>query len=681
MRFRGKTARLVYKIFAAGVAAAAIIAVIPSQAQEIENTPAAGLVPHAECTYFGPDRERFTPHQLSGGSVSGHLTAQFQAAIAGHSPRTTRARPYLNLREVESNLIDSDINADFLANNVTPADKTTDYEFIRRATLDLTGRIPTAARVTTFVASADPNKRAALIDELLARPEWVDKWTMYFGDLFKNTAANTQVNIRPEGRNAFYKWIHDSVAAGKPYNKMATEIIAAQGNNSFDQTNGQINYLPLGVVTGGPAQDIFDSQTANVADVFLGLAHVNCLLCHNGRGHLDSLSLWASQTTRVQAWGLSAFMAHTWTRSLNLPPDPNNPNRGNYNYWSLDVYKTDYQLNTTTGNRPARQPIGTVKVITPSYIFTGATPAGSEDYRVALARNVTGDFQFARAAVNYQWAQFFGVGIVDPPDQFDPARLDPNKPPPAPWTLQPTNAKLLNDLAQYFIESNYDIKALQRLIVTSDTYQLASEYSGTYDPAWDKYFARKFVRRLWAEELHDSVVTAINALPSYTVPNFSNDSAIYDANSPGFGKISFAMQAPDVVNMPDGGGAVSQFLDTFLRGNRDDQPRKSEGSILQTLGLMNDNFIQSRIHATGTGSTATYLMNALTSLSSDTALVNKLFMDILSRPPNPDELTLALAELKTGASSSGAVTATQRKTNAEDLLWTLFNKVDFVFNY
>ena len=60
------------------------------------------------------------------------------------------------------------------------------------------------------------------------------------------------------------------------------------------------------------------------------------------------------------------------------------------------------------------------------------------------------------------------------------------------------------------------------------------------------------------------------------------------------------MQAPDVVNMPDGGGAVSQFLDVFLRGNRDDQPRKSEGSILQALGLMNDNFIQSRIHATGT---------------------------------------------------------------------------------
>ena len=80
--------------------------------------------------------------------------------------------------------------------------------------------------------------------------------------------------------------------------------------------------------------------------------------------------------------------------------------------------------------------------------------------------------------------------------------------------------------------------------------------------------------------------------------------------SPGFGKISYAMQAPDVVNMPDNGGAVSQFLDNFLRGNRDDQPRKEEGSILQALGLMNDNFVESRIHATGSGATATFLMRS-----------------------------------------------------------------------
>ncbi|HWF08341.1 MAG TPA: DUF1549 domain-containing protein [Bryobacteraceae bacterium] len=630
-------------------------------------------IPHPECSYFGTDRERFNPRRSSTSSAAGDLTRQFHARIVTAPAGPNRVQPFDGVATGSRavNLIDKFIYAGLQANNITPAGKTTDYEFVRRVTLDLTGRIPTADRVTSFTASIDPAKRAGLIEDLLSSSAWVDKWTMYFGDLFKNTAATVQVTIRPEGRNAFYKWIHDSVAANKPYNQMATELIAAQGNNSFDQSNGQINYLALGVVTGGPSQDIFDSQTANVADVFLGLAHVNCLLCHNGRGHLDSLSLWGSQTTRAQAWGLSAFMAHTWTRSVSLPKDPANPNR-NYNYWSLDTYKTDYNLNTTTGNRPARQPIGTVKTITPNYFFTGAKPASGEDYRIALAKNVTGDFQFARAAVNYIWAQFFGMGIVDPPDQFDLARLDPDNPPPAPWTLQPSNARLLNALAQSFIDSGYDIKALMRLIANSDTYQLASDHAGEWDPAWDKYFGRKFVRRLWPEEVHDSIATAISTLPIYTVPGFTNDSTVYGGNSPGFGKISYAMQAPDVVNMPDGGGAVSQFLDTFLRGNRDDQPRKGEGSILQALGLMNDAFVENRVHATGSGATASYLTKLLP--LSDDALIQTLFMDVLSRRPTPDEMIAARTELASGGAS-------KRKAEAEDLLWTLFNKVDFSFNY
>ncbi|MDP9169520.1 MAG: DUF1553 domain-containing protein, partial [Acidobacteriota bacterium] len=240
------------------------------------------------------------------------------------------------------------------------------------------------------------------------------------------------------------------------------------------------------------------------------------------------------------------------------------------------------------------------------------------------------------------------------------------------WTLQPSNARLLNALAQSFIDSGYDLKALMRLMANSDTYQLASEYNGTWNPAWEQYFARKFVRRLSSEELHDAVVVATNTLPLYTVNSFSNDSTVYGVTSPGFGKISFAMQAPDVVNMPDNGGAVSQFLDTFLRGNRDDQPRKTEGSILQTLGLMNDNFVESRIHATGTGTTATFLMKLMT--LSDAALVDTLYLDVLSRPASASEKTIALAELASGGAAA-------RKTNAEDLLWTLFNKVDFVFNY
>ncbi|HXJ37645.1 MAG TPA: DUF1553 domain-containing protein [Bryobacteraceae bacterium] len=644
----------------------------PSRAQQPESEPQPELsVEHADCPFFGPERERFLPRiRMNSESMPGRITRQFRAAAPGLSPLQPRAAAFTDAAAGKANLIDQYIWQDLQANNITPAGMTTDYEFIRRATLDLTGRIPKADRVNSWTQSLDPNRRAALVDDLLAQPEWADKWTMFYGDLFRNAASAVQVQIRPEGRNAFYKFLHDSLAANKPYNNMATEMIAAQGTNTFDQANGQTNYLVLGVVSGGPAQDIYDGQTARIAQQFMGLAHVDCLLCHNGRGHLDSLSLWGSKSTRVQAWGLAAFLARTQVKQINTPQDPANPN-ARYNYFSLVPLTTDYNLNTTTGNRPARQPIGTVRTITPAWMFGGDAPGKGEDYRVALARYVTSDFQFSRAAVNYVWAQFFGRGIVDPPDQFDPARLDPDNPPADPWTLQPSNPRLLNALAQYFIDSNYDLKALMRLIVTSDTYQLASEYKGTWDPAWEKYFARHFVRRLWAEEVHDSIVTAIDTLPSYTVNGFSNASTVYGVDSPGFGKISFAMQAPDVINMPD--GASSAFMDNFLRGNRDDQPRKSEGSVLQALALMNDTFVQNRIHATGTGATSSFLMKLLP--LPDDQLINTLYIDVLSRYPTQAEKALALAQLtKPG-------TTTARRTNAEDILWTLFNKVDFVFNY
>ena len=152
------------------------------------------------------------------------------------------------------------------AQGVQPADLTTDWEFIRRVTLDLTGRIPTSARVLAFVADTTPDKRAKLVDELLASPQWVDKWTMYFGDLYQNTDQRPSTSLRrfPAGRNAFYKWIHDSLDSGKPYNQMATEMITATGPNSY--TQGELNWILNGYITGGPQQDITDSMAANVSD-------------------------------------------------------------------------------------------------------------------------------------------------------------------------------------------------------------------------------------------------------------------------------------------------------------------------------------------------------------------------------------------------------------------------------
>ncbi len=593
----------------------------------------------------GPNGFFFTSTNLS--AVTNEVTYKLAPEFVPGGTRTDTTQQLDKLGTIDRYIFKAIQDA-----GVVPAERTTDAEYIRRVTLDLTGRIPDAARVVAFLADTRPNKRSLLVDELLAKPEWVDKWTMFYGDLFRNVSSNNQIKRYPEGTQAFYNWIKASLANNKPYNQMATELITATGTNNYRQ--GEINFVVGGVVTGGPQQDIWDSQTVLTVSTFLGISHINCLLCHNGRGHLDTLSLWGSSTTRAQAWQMSSFFSHTDDIRTSVDPVAG----GTPIYWGLadnTKYTLDYILNTTTGNRPTRS--GNTRVA-PMYLFSGRGPQPGENYRAAFAREVTGDVQFSRAAVNYLWEQFFSKGIVSPSDAFDPARLDPDNPPSADsgWTLQPTNARLLNALAQDFIASKYDLKAIMKEIVTSETYMLSARYNGAWNPQWENLFARKFVRRLWAEEIHDGIAQASGLLPSYDLTKLGYSGA----------PVQYAMQLPETIRTPDG-GSVANFLDGFLRGNRDDEDRRSEGSIAQALDLMNDPFVMNRISGSGN---ANLLLVKNINLPND-QLVNTLFLAVLSRYPTDAEKAASIAQLTTST----------RTLAAEDLLWSLFNKVDFTFNY
>jgi len=626
-------------------------------AQDIDLGVPDYVVEHPECVLFGPKYDQYvaktvnanglTPHQMQ---VSA-LTSAVSLMLAPIPPGSRTGTFGREQQQSQAGSIDSFIFSALSTAGVQPAPATTDYEFIRRVTLDLTGRIPSPDRVISFVADPTSDKRAKLIDELMAKPEWIDKWTMWFGDLYQNNSQNSQIRRYPQGVKAFNDYVRASLSANKPYDQWAVDLITATGSDSY--TDGRLNLLAGGVVTGGPIQDDFDQETANLSTMFLGISHINCLLCHNGRGHLDSLSLWGSQTTRYQAWQLASYVSHSEATKTPVA----GATGGNPYYWGVADNtrnaRTDYPLNTTTGNRPARQPVGTEKNVAPLYFFTNDAPKSGESYRAALARAMTADPQFARATVNYMWAYFFGAGIVDPPDQFDPARLDPNNPPPAPWTLQPSNPGLLNALTQQFIANKFDLRWLMRTIVNSQAYQLSSRYSGTYNQAWDSLFARHLVRRLWSEEVHDAIAQSSNILPSYTLATGD--------------KVTYAMQFPEPLNTPSAGNAVTPFLDAFLRGNRDDEIRSGDGSISQALDLMNDNFVISRIKSTGL---STSLLPQNLNLPND-QLVSKLYMAVLSRPPNATELSAGVNMLSSGT----------RAQSAENLLWALYNKVDFVFNY
>ncbi|MFQ5928484.1 MAG: DUF1553 domain-containing protein, partial [Acidobacteriota bacterium] len=554
-----------------------------------------------------------------------------------------------------------------------------DAEFLRRVTLDLTGRIPTSAEVRSFLQSKDPNKRRTLIRQLLSwwpdlggprritgrsghegsvyedienmgtsnspSPGFVDKWTMFFGDLLRNTARDSNVRRYVEGRNAFYDFIREFVAAGMPYDVFVERLITGSGNN---YTVGEANWVVGGITRMGPRQDTYDTLWVRAATQFLGLSHFDCLLCHAGAGRVDKVNLWSAGIERKQAWEMAAFFSRTRIRRKLISQRPRK-----YSWTVRDVPRGNYRLNTDSGNRPPRWSLDGSNVVKPRYIFSEAQTSGST-YREVLAKNLIQDRQFARATVNYLWKEMMGMGIVEPADQFDLARLDPSAVLPEGWSPQPTHPELLEALTEDFIHNGFSIRHILFLIADSNAYQLSSSFPGEWKVEYTPYFARKYVRRLWAEEIHDAITQATGVVPSYHIQGFSTP-------------VQRAMQFPDP-REPRRNGRVRAFLDFFLRGDRDQNPRSDEATILQALNMMNHRFVVSRIKNSNENSTVSKLLANYT--FSDADLVEELFLSTLSRFPTEEEMSLGLAALKP-----------RRVRGAENLQWVLLNKVDFLYNY
>jgi hypothetical protein len=645
-------------------------------------------VPHAECSFLGKERDQFLTiglgADLSAMTKSSELTTAVAAALSS-GPRLSRGR--VSSSPLAGSAIDTAIFAGLQSQGIAAAGLSTDAEFLRRVTLDLTGRIPTAQEVIDFLNDAAPGKRERAIDRLLATPQWADRWAMFFGDLYRNTTVTAQVNRYPDGRDAFHLFLKNSLLENEPYDQMAREMLTASGVNDgryypeefasyqqyLDLTGDYqgnpvkptaASYIVGGRVTGGPIHDTYDGMAVNVARDFLGLSHMDCIMCHDGKGHLDSLSVWGAQATRLQAWQLAAFFSQTGlSRPRRTPPRPDGGAGVVPRWWIVgpNPRNQPYRLNTTTGNRPSRQPsdAGGLQVVDPVYPFGGGSPSGGESYREALARSLTADPQFARAIVNYIWKAFFSRGLVEPVDQFDLGRIDPSNPPPQPWEIQSPHAGLLNKLAQSFAAKGFDLKWLMREIARAQAYQFSSQYDGAWNPAYEAYFARHQVRRLSAEEIHDALVLSTGVFEPYVV-------------SPTIGVVAFAMQFPDVESVPRAGGrntpsgAAVSLLDAFLRGNREETARSGEATILQALQLMNSSLVLNRVDSGKPNPALAAILQ-----QPDNTAIQFLYLTVLSRPPSQAELTAGVQLLAGG----------NRTQKIEDLMWGLYNKVDFIFNY
>jgi hypothetical protein len=404
----------------------------------------------------------------------------------------------------------------------------------------------------------------------------------------------------------------------------------------------------------GPAQDTYDGGAVQAAQMFLGISTVDCLLCHDGARHLDSLNAWAKDEKRINMQGLAAFFARTQMTRTAIPST-------NYAKWVVSQRATgDYMLNTNSGNRQARVPVNGSNRVLPKYPWNGSAAVPADANRLqALATALTSDIQFSRATVNYIWEKFMVEAFVTPSNQFDLARLDPQNPPPAPWTLQPTNPELLNAMAQWFQQSGYNLRLLMATIAKSNAYQLSSEYQGEWKLDYVPYYARKYVRRLDAEEIHDAVVQATWILPSYPMN--------YTGSLYALPPVSWAMKFADTAE-PRGNNNVIQFLNAFGRGNRDQTARDSSASVLQSLNMMNHTFVTTRMHANNNGSNVQWVLRYTTDRKT---IIDHLFLSTLSRLPSAGELATSMEVMQW--------LGTQRA--AESIQWALLNKLEFIFNY
>ena len=211
-------------VIAATIAVAAIVALDPlglsasSLAQRAGRNPGRVELSRSaggDCSYLkAPENYR--------GVQARHREAisRTTEALTGNS-----AEAGLSLIEAaevpRKNVIDDIVFGRMQRDGIASAPLCTDEEYIRRVSLDLTGRIPSPNDVTAFIQDQNPSKRDALVDRLIGSPEYVDKWTMFFGDLFKNTPFPTNIPIYIGGRDAYYNYIKSSIAENKDYGKMA----------------------------------------------------------------------------------------------------------------------------------------------------------------------------------------------------------------------------------------------------------------------------------------------------------------------------------------------------------------------------------------------------------------------------------------------------------------------------
>ena len=485
--------------------------------------------------------------------------------------------------------IDKQLETRWKAEKVQPAPIADDAEFMRRAYLDITGRIPRPAEIHTFLTDNSANKRRRLIDRLLDDP----RFAIHFANLWRavllpEAASNREAAIFQAG---FENWLRQRFRTGVAYDQLVRELlmtpIAAEGRDPEPVLRDPERPNPLAFFAVKEARP--ENLAAAVSRSFLGI-RLECAQCHD-----HPFAKWKQD----QFWSQAAFFAGL-------------RKQGNGLFAPLTEAASLREL-APPGNRKALQAV----------FLDGGTPKWPGDRR---PRTVLADWltsvdnpYFAKAAVNRMWGYFFGVGLVDPVDDFRDDNL-------------PIHSELLDDLSRAFVASGYDLSYLTRSICLSLAYQRTSARTHVSQQE-TRLPACMTVKALTGEQFFDSLAVATGYRDEQ-----------------------------------DTGAARRQFRTRFAHAGSLSEP---ETSVQQALTMLNGRFVA---WATDPEKCPTLIAVTQTPGMSLAQRIEALYLATLSHKPNAEELKRLERHVREAEAGSEAQCLA-------DIFWMLLNTAEFRMNH
>jgi len=505
----------------------------------------------------------------------GGATAAPKAGSAENVPIIPEAWKAVPNKAITPAEIDRLLNDKHKADKKTPAPLVGDEQFLRRVSLDLTGKLPSPAQVEAFIKDADPNKRSRVIDRLLDSDDFARTWARYWRDVIVARATNQMVIVRIPRAVALETWFFEQFKKNRSWAEITRDLITADGSLELREPNknGAVSFL---LCHGGP--DAAVERAAETSRVFLGI-QIQCAQCHN-----HPSDIWK----REQFHAFAAFYGRTRERPMPVMSD-------NPGIRLVSAPFGEYRM-------PGKDDPKATTAMQPRFLTGEAIGEGKSDVqrRKLLADLITSrdNYWFSAAFVNRLWGELMGQAFYQPIDNMGPLQ-------------EATYPDLLLQLAASFRGTDYNIKELFRTIANSQAYQRQLRCGAS--PGEHLLFAGAYPTRLRADALWEALVIAIGPFPEPPLP-------------PGgrFGMAALYGFRPSFRNV------FKQLFDF----DPSTKPDEVEGSVPQALLLMNNPAINGKMKATGD----TVLAGILKENANNDDALRQVYLRSLGRKPTGREL-------------------------------------------